>query len=388
MITTNSIILSTATLGEKSIVCISFPYNKTIIEKTKQLDGARWSQTLKCWYIPKATLDLHFFYKALSSVAYVDYSALQNRKINLSEKETSTNSSPLRIKPAELKKKLTDETKEKISVFRNWMEQKRYSESTINSYIHQLEIFFSYYNQKPTLEIDNQDITNYHHLFTLKNKFSTTFQQQTVSALKLFYRTIENKNLTADKIERPRRNNPLPKVISKYNVQLLLNNITNAKHKMAMIMIYSCGLRRSELMNLRLTDIDSKRMALTIVNSKGKKDRAIPISENLMERIKSFYFSYKPTVYLIEGSTPGKSLSPTSLQKIFAQALVRSKINNKFTLHCLRHSYATHLLENGTDLRYIQELLGHKSSKTTEIYTHVSMNSLKNIRNPLDDLEI
>ena len=384
----NEIKLSKATLRNIPVIRIAFPFNDYIKERVKQQVGTRWSKSLNCWYIPERIFDLHLFFKAFSSIAHVDYTAIKTDRKQEESKLVSSSFEEKRIRPSILKMSLGEVTIEKIGIFRNWMEQKRYSESTIKNYIHQLEIFFSYYNQKPISGIDNQDITNYHHHFILKNKLSATFQQQTVSALKLFYRTIENKNLTADKIERPRRNSPLPKVISKHNVQLLLNNITNAKHKMAMIMIYSCGLRRSELINLRLTDIDSKRMALTIVNSKGKKDRAIPISENLMERIKSFYFSYKPTIYLIEGSTPGKSLSPTSLQKIFAQALVRSKINNKFTLHCLRHSYATHLLENGTDLRYIQELLGHKSSKTTEIYTHVSMKSLKNIRNPLDDLEI
>ena len=388
MALTKKITISKATLRDVPVICIAFPFDDSIKARVKQHEGTRWSKSLNCWYIPEKMFDMDLFFNAFSPIADVDYTAIRTSSKQVIDKLPPSSSKGKRIKPSILKMSLEDLTKEKINIFRSWMEQKRYSESTVNSYIHQLEIFFSYYHHKPISEIDNQDINNYHNHFILKNKLSTTFQQQTVSALKLFYCKIENKNLTADKIERPRKNSPLPKVISKSNVQLLLKSITNPKHKMAMVMIYSCGLRRSELINLHLTDIDSKRMALTIVNSKGKKDRVIPISENLMDRIRSFYFSHKPRVYLIEGNIPGKSLSSTSLQKIFAQALVRSKINNKFTLHCLRHSYATHLLENGTDLRYIQDLLGHKSSKTTEIYTHVSMKSLKNIRNPLDDLEI
>ena len=127
---------------------------------------------------------------------------------------------------------------------------------------------------------------------------------------------------------------------------------------------------------------------ISVIDSKGNKDRLIPISPRLFEKMKTYYLAHKPQTYFIEGQFTGKSYSAGSLQKVFEKALLKSKIKKPFTIHCLRHSFATHLLENGTDLRYIQELLGHKSSKTTEIYTHVSNQSLKNIKNPFDDMEI
>ncbi len=157
---------------------------------------------------------------------------------------------------------------------------------------------------------------------------------------------------------------------------------------MAFETIYAFGLRRSELLNLKLQYIDTKRGIISIINAKGKKDRSIPISKRWLEKVKPYYFAYKPNTYLIEGQFVGKSIAAASLQQVFENTLKKSNITKPYTIHCLRHSFTTHLLENGTDLRYIQELLRHKSSKTTEIYTHVSKESLKNIKNPFDDLEV
>lgn len=151
-------------------------------------------------------------------------------------------------------------------------------------------------------------------------------------------------------------------------------------------LIYACGLRRGELLNLKTTDIDSQRGMLKVYQGKGNKDRMIPISEKTIEMLRDYYKMYKPKKWLFEGQHAGQQYTETSLQNVFKKALKKAKINKTATLHWLRHSYATHLLESGTDLRYIQELLGHKSSKTTEIYTHVTTQSLQNIRSPFDDL--
>jgi site-specific recombinase XerD len=139
---------------------------------------------------------------------------------------------------------------------------------------------------------------------------------------------------------------------------------------------------------MKINHLNSKRKNVTIFNGKGQKDRVLPLSDKLLEQIKKYYFAYKPLVYLIEGQEKGKPYGETSLEKIFHKYSGEVIKNHNFTLHCLRHSYATHLLEAGTDLRYIQTLLGHKSSKTTEIYTWVSMKSLQNIKNPTDDFDL
>jgi integrase/recombinase XerD len=151
-------------------------------------------------------------------------------------------------------------------------------------------------------------------------------------------------------------------------------------------LIYACGLRRSELINLKPTDVDSKRHVLMIRQAKGRKDRITPISEKLIEMLREYYKAYRPKMWLFEGQVSGEKYSDKSLENVLKQAVRKAGINKPISLHWLRHSYATHLLESGTDLRYIQELLGHKSSKTTEIYTHVSTKSIQNIVSPFDTL--
>jgi integrase/recombinase XerD len=175
-------------------------------------------------------------------------------------------------------------------------------------------------------------------------------------------------------------------VLSKEEVASILNASINQKHRTMLSLIYACGLRRSEVLNLKPKDVDSKRGMLTIRNAKGRKDRLVPISGKVIEMLRSYYKAYRPKVWLFEGQFEGTPYSEQSIQSVLKQAVRAAGIKRPVTLHWLRHSYATHLLESGTDLRYIQELLGHKSSKTTEIYTHVSMKSLQKIKSPFDDL--
>jgi len=170
-------------------------------------------------------------------------------------------------------------------------------------------------------------------------------------------------------------------------VQKMLAGIANIKHKTALTTIYSLGLRRSELIQLKLTDISFKRDVVEIINAKGKKDRDLPLPKKLKELITTYYRQEKPLAWLIEGQKPGKPYSATSLENIFKNNMAKVMKSNNFTLHSLRHSYATHMMDMGVDLRIIQELLGHKSSRTTEIYTHVSMRNLKNVKNPLDGFD-
>jgi len=158
------------------------------------------------------------------------------------------------------------------------------------------------------------------------------------------------------------------------------------KHRVMLSLIYACGLRRSELLELVPGDLDKDRMLLIIRQSKGFKDRVVPLSEKVIQMIDLYYAHYKPERYLFEGQYPGSRYSASSLDKVFKTAYGRTGLKKEVSLHGLRHSYATHLLESGTDLRYIQELLGHKSSRTTEIYTHITTQSIQKIRSPFDDL--
>lgn len=275
-----------------------------------------------------------------------------------------------------------------IDYFEALLKSRRYSNSTIKTYTEAIKVFLKYFEDRDPAEISNKDFILFNSNFILKNGYSASYQNQVINAIKLFYLKVENRALSIEDIERPKRYNPLPKVIPKEMVEKMLTSIPNFKHKTALTLIYACGLRRSELINLRLKDLDSKRRTVTIVNGKGQKDRVLPVSEKLMKMIIKYYKLYRPSNYLIEGQFKGNSYSETSLEKIFHKYLGKIYTNHNFTLHCLRHSYATHLLEAGVSLRYIQELLGHKSSKTTEIYTHVSMTGLQNIKNPADDIDL
>ncbi|MCF7888991.1 MAG: tyrosine-type recombinase/integrase [Victivallales bacterium] len=185
-------------------------------------------------------------------------------------------------------------------------------------------------------------------------------------------------------LHRPRKENKLPKVLSKIEVKRILASSNNIKHKCILMLIYSAGLRRSELLNLKPTDIDSERMLIHINGAKGKKDRISLLSDNLLKLLRKYYKEHRPKKYLFEGQNGGK-YSSTCVANILKKASLKTGIRKNVTPHMLRHSFATHLLEQGTDLRYIQELLGHERSKTTEIYTHVSKKAIDKIKNPIDE---
>lgn len=344
--------------GEK-ILKLIFSYNKDLIQQIRNIPGCRWSESMHCWHVPYCT----------NLIARLN-------ALGIAPKFNETDFIVLK-----------QDYKNSLNDFYRYLKWKRFSPKTISSYLNAVKKFLLYYHNEELEQLSNQEINAYLY-YLQRNGFSTSTQNIFVSGIKLFFRKIADKNVDVLKVERPIRSKPLPKVIAKEDIESMMATISNIKHKTALLLIYALGLRRSELINMKLADIDSKRMMLSIRNAKGQKDRTLPISPKLMEHIKKYYFACRPIKYLIEGAKKGESYSPTSLQKIFHFNMDRIKPNNTFTLHCLRHSCATHLLENGTDIRFIQELLGHKSTRTTEIYTHVSMRSLKNIKNPSDDFDI
>ena len=274
----------------------------------------------------------------------------------------------------------------KIKKFREWMLSRRYSGNTITTYTDALMSFLKFHSNKSILEITNDDVIKFNNEFVLKNNLSASYQNQVVNAVKLFFREIQNKNINVELIHRPKRPKVLPNVLSKEEIKLILNAHSNLKHKAMLSLIYSCGLRCGELIQLKPEHIDSKRNIIIIKQAKGRKDRIAPLSEKIIVLLREYYVACKPKKYLFEGQTSGEQYDARSLQLVLKQALKKTNIKKPVSLHWLRHSYATHLLESGTDLRYIQEILGHSSSKTTEIYTHVSTKSLQKIISPFDTL--
>jgi len=343
--------LTAGVYGKRDIIKIIFVYNTEINNLLKTRTTARWSSYLCCWYIFKEKFNLGDFFTIIKSVAYIDYSGLINKS---SQKSISKEK---KYSAIYLKNQLPRTSKNKIESFTLWMRQLRFSDNTIKTYKHQLQLFFGYYADKKPEEITSADIESFNIHFILKNGLSPTFQNQTISALKKFFLNQYNRNFDTENIIRPVKSRTLPKVMNKKDLKRFFESIKNIKHRMAFETIYAYGLRRSELLNLKLQDIDTRRGMISIINAKGKRDRSLPISKRWLEKVKPYYRTYRPGVYLIEGQHPGKSMSAGSLQKVFERALKDSKITKPYTIHCLRHSFATHLLENGTDLRYIQELL-------------------------------
>ena len=338
----------------KNWIKLSYAKNLRINNAVRQIVGYAWSQTHNAWLIPGSRAAM---LKLLAELGY---------KTKVGE--------------------LSAETIKKIDKYIHWLQSKRYSASTVKTYTEALTVFLRYYWDKPVSGITNQDVITFNNEFILKNKLSASYQNQVVNAIKLFFDKVEGAKLQVDLVHRPKRPSLLPNVLSKEEVKLILDASQNIKHRTMLSLIYSCGLRRSELLNLKPMDIDSKRNIIILKQSKGKKDRIVPLSEKILPMLREYFNLYKPITWLFEGQNPDTQYSEKSLESVLKQALQKSKINKPVSLHWLRHSYATHLLEAGTDLRYIQEILGHKSSKTTEIYTHVSTQSIQKIISPFDTL--
>ena len=329
------------------------------------------------WHLPYRANFIAELFQHFKGRYWIDYKAYY---------EQMDMAKPKATRPIEALPELDEYRFKLIEQYRKYLSSKRYAESTIKTYSEALRVFFRFFHDKPIDEIDNNDLIHFNNEYILKNRYSQCYQNQVVNAIKLFYRKIQQRKLEIDLIERPRTEKKLPNVLSKEEVKSILEALDNIKHKTMLCLIYACGLRRSELIQLKINDIDSKRGVLIIRQSKGKKDRIVPLSERIIVLLREYYQIYKPEIYLFEGQQVGFSYSEKSLESVMKKAKQVAKINKPVTLHWLRHSYATHLLECGTDLRYIQELMGHKSSRTTEIYTHVSTKSLQHIRSPFDDL--
>lgn len=263
----------------------------------------------------------------------------------------------------------------------------RYSPSTLKTYGSLFEEFINHYPTEDIDQIDEVKIIAFCRYLVTDRKVSASYQNQAINAIKFYYERVLGSKRKFYFIERPNKEKTLPVVLNTDEIKQILNVTENLKHKTILALIYSAGLRISECINMKIKDIDSKRMQIRISQSKGKKDRYTLLSQKTLVLLRTYFLEYKPKDYLFESPTL-EQYSASSIQAIFRASCVKAKITKKATVHTLRHSFATHLLENGTDLRYIQSLLGHESSKTTEIYTHITTKGFDQIKSPLDNLDI
>jgi integrase/recombinase XerD len=327
----------------------------------------KFSKTHTCWYVENGETALSSILSVLKRSARADDSAL------VEEREKSMRGDvPLRECP---------------SAYVDQLDRMRYSENTKKIHVNFFRNFINYFPATALDEITDDQVNLYmQHLLVTKRVASST-QNQVINAIKFYYEKVRKRARKVYALERPLKETKLPKVLSEEEVAAILKSVDNLKHKTMLSLIYAAGLRRSELLGLRIGDIDSKRMVINIRGAKGKKDRITMLSERILNLLRRYFKEYRPKVWLFEG-TSGERYSASSLQKVFMAALGKSGVRKEASLHTLRHSFATHLLESGTDLRYIQALLGHNSSKTTEIYTHVTTKGIDNIKSPLDNLDL
>ncbi|MEE9406884.1 MAG: tyrosine-type recombinase/integrase [Polaribacter sp.] len=370
------IVLTISQLRNKNVLVIRFIYDNEIKEHLKKLKNVVWSKTLRSFYTELSLENLRIVFNHLKKSNWtVEYLELQPF-IDKSKIEAKRNS--------HLINQLPEIYEFELQKFKKWLFQKRLSKNTVNTYVDVTSIYIKYSLLKNTELFSSKIVEAFSYDYIFVPNKSVSYQNQFISGIKKFF---EYKGYSYEEIhiERPRKEKKLPIILSGTEIKALFNTVTNLKHKALLSLLYSAGLRIGEAINLEINDIDSQRMLIHIKQAKGKKDRYTLLSPAFVKILRAYYIAYKPEKYLFEGQKGGK-YSNTSAQKVLKNALFRSGITKKATLHSLRHSFATHLLEKGTDIRYIQELLGHSSPKTTMIYTHVTAPSLKKIKNPFDDL--
>ena len=264
------------------------------------------------------------------------------------------------------------------------LKRKRYSMNTIKTYCSLFKSFLIFYSTKKPKDITEAEIRSYQDYLVNKKKVAVSTQNQHINAIKFYYEKVLGGERKYYEIDRPRKEKKLPKVLSEKEVLDLLNVTTNIKHKSILATLYSSGVRIGELLNLRIADISFDKSLIFVRGGKGNKDRTTILSDSIAIVLKQYINQYHPKYWLFEGNTH-KQYSAGSIRQLLKRAAKNAGILQNVTPHMLRHSFATHLLEQGVDIRYIQTLLGHSSPKTTAIYAFVSDKSLRKIKSPLDN---
>ncbi len=275
--------------------------------------------------------------------------------------------------------------KSDISAFQQKLRLQRYAENTIKTYSGCISKFLHAFERYHLEQVTERNIENYMVHLVEKEAVSDSYQKQMLGAIGLYFDLCLNRKLKLRHLYPKRRQHRLPKYLSQQEVRRMIEAADNIKHRCILKLLYGAGLRVSEVLALTLADIDSANMLIHIRDAKGRKDRTVMLSRSLLADLRDYYLQYRPHRFLFEGRT-GEAYSARSVQAVVRQIVEKAKITKTVTPHILRHSFATHLVESGTDIRYVQELLGHRSIKTTEIYTHITDISKSGIKSPLDHL--
>ncbi len=345
---------------DNKIIRLSIHYDKQLVEKIRNIPGRAWDNTKKQWIFPK------------------------NR--------TTVESLEFLFGKSDVFKKLHEAKQQLVQPQRDIKEYSRelyirnFSSKTIKAYTGHFRRYMNYNSNYRIFDLEN--IKQYLYYIQQGKENSSSYAAQCISALKFWYCNLLDVTVESFKIGIPKREKRLPNFLSKDEIRLIFAQIKNIKHKTILLTIYSGGLRIGEAVRLKPSDILSDQHFISVKMAKGRKDRITLLSIKVLEELRNYYKKYKPEIWLFPGQDPEKHITERSIQRVFEAACIKAGIAKEPTVHWLRHSFATHLLECGVDIRYIQELLGHQSTKTTEIYTHVCTNIIQKIKNPLDDIQI
>jgi integrase/recombinase XerD len=342
----------------KDVIFIRFEKNDQLNTRVKKLVGVKWSQSNKAWYVPDNT-------------AY-------RSKFGIKQKETTT----------EKFSQIDSLNKQAFIRYTETLKLKSYSLNTIKTYQNEFAQLLYFLKDSSVNEQDSETIRAYFIYCTEELKLSENTLHSRINAVKFYFEKVLNREKFFFTIPRPKKPFLLPNVLAINQIEKLFSKIHNLKHKTMLYLAYSAGLRISEVVNLKIADIHSDRMVINVKGAKGKKDRTVGLSEGILVLLRKYYISYKPAIWLFEGQYKTEPYSTRSLQQIFNRAKKEARVLQSVTFHSLRHSYATHLHERGTDIKLIQELLGHNDIKTTLRYTHVSTQKIETIKSPFDQLNL
>ena len=346
-----------STHRNKNIITIEFPYDAVLKNALrKRFPSVKWSATKKTWYLP----DL----------------PVVRSELQMTAKDTRHTASLQQIHKVNQKAYL---------LMQQQLTIKKYSVNTVRMYLAEFKHLLALLDDYDVSDLSPKRLKDYFLYCVQVEKMSERKLNGKINAIKFFFEQVLHRPKMFFDIPRPKKPLTLPKLLSKSEVKKLFNVTQNFKHRIALQLCYGMGLRVSEVVNIKIEDIDSKRMLVHVKGAKGKKDRYVPLPERILPDLREYYIAFKPKEYLLEGQYGG-AYAKSSLQQVFRKAMSKARINKKIGIHGLRHSYATHLLESGADMRFIQELLGHNSIKTTQIYTKVTTTRLSQIKSPLDTL--
>jgi site-specific recombinase XerD len=361
----STIILEQKTHRKNNQLLIKFDYDETLISLVRSVNGTSWSKSLKAWYLINTAENLAIILKLFEGITKINLSGI-SKKVGF-------------------KRDLTPEQKKILNNFYLFLKGKRYSQSTIQTYTFFVADFINFHTKTPLKELTNRDVELFIETVFIERNYSVSSQRQFISALKIFTVFCPQTKINNLSLERPKKSRLLPNVLSQEEVLRIIQLTKNLKHRAIIVLLYSSGLRIGEVTGLLLKNIDILRKQIKVEGGKGRKDRFVVLATSYLPLLHNYLTTFKPALYFIEGPT-GKKYSESSIRKFLFKSVQKAGISKKVTPHTLRHSYATHLLENGVGLRHIQELLGHAKPETTMIYTHVAKKDLLDIQSPLDTI--